>query len=142
MILFVALSGLAACGKKEIRLSLTGTASLNAADDGAPLPVVVRVYQLKGKERMEGADFVSLWKEEGKILEEELLERQEVTLFPGVRTMVPLQPKEEAAYLGIMALFRRPEGEGWRQVIPLKESKVRSVEIIVGERTVKVGKVE
>ncbi|MFY9271302.1 MAG: type VI secretion system lipoprotein TssJ [Candidatus Manganitrophaceae bacterium] len=138
----MALSGLAACGKKEIRLSLTGTASLNAADDGAPLPVVVRVYQLKGKERMEGADFVSLWKEEGKILEEELLERQEVTLFPGVRTMVPLQPKEEAAYLGIMALFRRPEGEGWRQVIPLKESKVRSVEIIVGERTVKVGKVE
>ena len=134
--------GLAACGKKAINLSVAGSKTLNLDDGGAPLPVVVRIYQLKGKEKIEGADFISLWKGDLAILGGDLLDRQEITLLPDTQVVLKVDPKEGAEYLALMALFRKPQGNGWREIIPLKEKKVRAVEISVGEQTVKAAKIE
>ena len=134
--------GLGACGKKAIDLSVAGSKTLNLDDGGNPLPVVVRIYQLKGKEKIEGADFISLWKEDQKILEGDLLERQEITLLPDTQVVQKIDPKEGAEYLALMALFRKPQGNGWREIIPLKGKKVRSVEISVDAQTVKASKIE
>jgi type VI secretion system protein VasD len=132
---------LGGCGKSEIQLSLEGTKSLNLDDSGEPLPVVLRIYQLKGKEKMEGADFISLWKNDKDLLEGDIIDRQEFTLFPDTKKVVKVAPRKEAAYLAVMALFRKPKGSHWREIIPLKGKKVRSVEIEVEERTIKINKV-
>jgi type VI secretion system protein VasD len=143
ILFFCAVSfGLAACGKKEINVSVAGSKTLNLDDGGNPLPVVVRVYQLKGKEKIEGADFISLWKEDEKVLEGDLLDRQEITLLPDTKVEVKVDPKEGSEYLALMALFRKPQGNGWREIIPLKGKKVRSVEIRVEEQTVKAGEID
>lgn len=134
--------GLAACGRKVITVSLAGSKTLNLDDGGSPLPVIVRVYQLKGKEKIEGADFISLWKDDQKMLEGELLDRQEITLLPDTQVEVKIDPKEGSEYLALMALFRKPQGNGWREIIPLKGKKVRSVEISVEEQTVKAGEID
>jgi predicted component of type VI protein secretion system len=55
---------------------------------------------------------------------------------------VKVDPKEGAEYLALMALFRKPQGNGWREIIPLKGKKVRSVEISVEEQTVKAAKID
>jgi type VI secretion system protein VasD len=140
--LCISLFGLAACGKREINLAVAGSKTLNLNDGGEPLPVLVRIYQLKGKEKIEGTDFISLWKGEQAILDGDLLDRQEITLLPDTKVVIKIDPKKEAEYLALMALFRKPQGNGWREIIPLKDKKVRSVEISVGEQTVKASKIE
>lgn len=82
------------------------------------MSVIVRVYQLKNRERFERADFRALWKNDEKVLEGDLLERQEVTVYPATKTSVELQvdQKKGVQFLGVMALFRKPEGELWRQI--------------------------
>jgi type VI secretion system protein VasD len=94
------------------------TDHLNPDESGAPLSVIVRVYQLKDKERFVRAPFRELWKNDDKVLDGDLLERKEVTVYPETKTSVELQvdKKKGVQYLGVMALFRKPEGELWRQV--------------------------
>lgn len=41
-----------------------------------------------------------------------------------------------------MALFRKPEGNGWREIIPPKGKKVRLVEISVEAQTVKAANID
>jgi type VI secretion system protein VasD len=122
------------CGKKQIDLTLIGSKSLNLDDGGSALPVVVRVYQLSGKERLENSDFMSLWKSDKEVLEGELVDRQEVTLLPGDKISLEVKPKKEAAYLAVMALFRKPRENHWREIISLKEKKVSSIQIKLLER--------
>jgi len=111
---------------------------LNLDDSGAPLPVIVRVYQLKNKENMEKADFLSLWKSDKDILGEDLLDRSEVTLLPESTIELNVESGKDAGYLAVMVLFRKPQGGSWRQIIPLKESRVHSVKISVHERSLKI----
>lgn len=105
-------------GIKDVRVTLLPTGRLNPDESGAPLSVIVRVYQLKNRERFERADFRALWKNDEKVLEGDLLERQEVTVYPETQTSVELQvdQKKGVQFLGVMALFRKPEGELWRQI--------------------------
>jgi type VI secretion system protein VasD len=105
-------------GVKDVRVTLLPTDHLNPDESGAPLSVIVRVYQLKNRERFERADFRALWRNDEKVLEGDLLERKEVTVYPETKTSVELQvdQKKGVQFLGVMALFRKPEGELWRQV--------------------------
>ena len=105
-------------GMKDVRITLLPTDRLNPDESGAPLSVIVRVYQLKNRERFERADFRALWKNDEKVLEGDLLERKEVTVYPETKTSVELQvdQKKGVQFLGVMALFRKPEGELWRQI--------------------------
>ena len=119
-------------------MALAASKFLNLDDSGESLSVVVRIYQLSEKDRLEGADFSILWKSDQEILKEHLLDRKEITLQPDSRQVVKIEPKEEAKYLAVMALFRRPQGVTWRQIVPLNKKKVRFVELTVHERTVKL----
>jgi type VI secretion system protein VasD len=115
------MTGIAAgCGSgiKDVRVTLLPSNHLNPDESGAPLSVIVRVYQLRHRERFERADFRALWKNDEKVLEGDMLERKEVTVFPEKKTSVELQvdKKKGVQFLGVMALFRKPEGELWRQI--------------------------
>ena len=111
---------------------------LNLDDAGSPLPVIVRIYQLKEKDKMEKADFVSLWKSDQDILGEDLVERKEITLLPdsSIDLKIEADLEKGVKYIGIMVLFRRPQGDNWRQIMPVKEAK--SVKITAHERSIKV----
>jgi type VI secretion system protein VasD len=106
-------------GIKDIRVTLLPTYRLNPDESGAPLSVVVRVYQLRNRERFDRADFRALWRNDEKVLEGDLLERREVTVYPETKASIELQvdAKKGVQFLGVMALFRKPEGELWRQVM-------------------------
>ena len=114
--------------------------NLNMNDSGVALPVVVRFYQLRNKESMEKADFKSIWKSDQEFLQEDMVDRKEVILHPDSRMVFEISLKEDVHYLGVMAIFRTPRGTAWRQIIPLQESKVRSVQITVYDRRIEVKK--
>ena len=130
------------CGKRIVELGFASSKYLNLDDSGAALSVVVRIYQLKAKEGIEKADFFSLWKSDKDLLGEDLISRKEITLHPETRMIVEVVPEPEAEYLAVVALFRRPQGNSWRKLIPLKEGKVRQVRVTVHERSVKMVKIK
>ncbi len=97
---------------------------INVDDVGTPQTVRVRVYQLKGKEKFQQATFKALWKTDKDVLEGDLLQSTEFVVYPDKEDSfdLPVDVKHGAAYLGIMALFRQPDVEGWRQIIEASSS--------------------
>ncbi len=120
------------------------TSTLNQDDTGGSLPVLVRVYQLRAKEKFQQATFKTLWKSDKEALEGDLLERKEITIQPGAETEldVDLEVKRGAAYIGVMALFRQPNAEGWKQVVPAQSSAMNpftpKVKLVLNNNTLQV----
>ncbi|HYK89258.1 MAG TPA: type VI secretion system lipoprotein TssJ, partial [Acidobacteriota bacterium] len=101
-----------ACPKQPARvdIALAATPNINPDPSGQPLSVVVRIYQLKDKGRLESADYPSIWKSDRETLSDDFLDRQERVVQPGTQEMLEIKTNPAAAYLGIVALFRNPTG--------------------------------
>jgi type VI secretion system protein VasD len=109
---------------KKWRLTLTSTKALNQDDTGEALPVVVRMYQLRGKDKFQQATFKALWKNDKELLEGDLLDRKEFTVHPDSETVLDLDldVKHGAAFFGVMALFRKPDVLSWKELVPAETS--------------------
>lgn len=116
---------LAGCGHKPpvLKVNLRGDAVLNPDAGGASLPVVVYLHQLKRRDKFEAAEFRALWKSPADALGNELVESQELTLRPGEERQIDVQRNLDTRFLGVVALFREPEGDRWRRVLPLDPKK-------------------
>jgi type VI secretion system protein VasD len=129
---------------KKWQLTLTSTHTLNQDDSGAALPVVVRVYQLRGKDKFQQATFKALWKNDKELLEGDLLDRKELTVHPDSETVVDvdLDVKHGAVFLGVMALFRKPDVTSWKELVPTEASPVNpftpNVKLVLDQNTVKM----
>ena len=127
-------------GKELVKFTLVSKAP-NQDDKGEPLPVVIRIYQLAGKDKLEKASFKSLWKNDKEVLENDLLDRKEVTIYPDSETPLDLEvdTKKGAQYLGVMGLFRNPQGDTWRLVVPVKGGFFKqSIRLIVDKQTLRL----
>jgi type VI secretion system VasD/TssJ family lipoprotein len=111
---------------KKWRLVLTATQTLNQDDSGEGLPVVVRIYQLRGKDKFQQATFKALWKNDKELLEGDLLDRKELTVHPDSETVLDLDldVKHGAAFFGVMALFRKPDVTSWKELVPAETSSL------------------
>jgi len=109
---------------KKWRLTLSASQVLNQDDSGEALPVVVRVYQLRGKDKFQQATFTALWKNDKELLEGDLLDRKELTVHPDSETVLDLDldVKHGAAFFGVMALFRKPDVMSWKELVPAESS--------------------
>jgi len=116
---------LAGCSHKPpvLKINLRGDAVLNPDPSGASLPVVVYLHQLKRRDKFEAAEFRALWKSPGDALGNDLVESQELTLRPGEERHIDIQRNLDTRFLGVVALFRTPEGDRWRRVLPLDPKK-------------------
>lgn len=106
---------LAPCTTPEpLRVTLQASPRINPGEKGEPLAVVVRLYQLKGTTKLQGAGFDDLLDRDKEILGDEIVASQEVTINPGEKLEPPLSRNPEAQYMAAVALFRRPAGTTWR----------------------------
>ena len=112
--------------------------NVNPDPGGQPLSVVVRVYQLKDKGRLETADYNAIWKSDKETLSDDILERQDRVVQPGTQEMMEIQPNPSAAYLGFVALFRNPSGDTWRKIVPINKGKVQKLGVTLQEQTIEV----
>lgn len=111
-------------GTKKWHVVMMPTASLNQDDSGASLPVMVRVYQLRGREKFQQATFKTLWKNDKEALEGDLVERRDMTVHPNTEAVLDLELdiRQGAAFVGVMALFRKPDADGWKYLTAAKSS--------------------
>jgi type VI secretion system protein VasD len=121
---------------------LTPTNQLNQDDAGASLPVLVRVYQLSAKDKFQQATFKTLWKNDKEVLEGDMLERKEITIHPDTKAVldIDLDVRHGAAYIGVMALFRKPDVEGWKQLVEAKSWNpfTPKVKLILDQNRIKI----
>ena len=102
-----------ACPVQPLTLAVTATPRSNALSTGEGRPVQLRVYQLKSDARLRTASFEDVWQNDAKVLEGEIVGSEQHTIFPGEKKSLTVAPKPEATYLGIVALFREPQGKDW-----------------------------
>ena len=126
-VMVLCLCACVACPKQPARVSmvLAAGANLNPDNSGNALSVVVRIYQLKDKGRLEAADYPALLKSDKDVLSDDFLDRQERIVQPGAQELIELRANPIAAYLGVVALFRSPSGDTWRKIVPLKGKDVK-----------------
>jgi len=102
------------------------------------------VYQLKGKSKFQQATFNDLWKSDKDVLGDEMVDRKEMTVQPGAKAEleIDLEVKRGATYLGVMALFRKHDVEGWRQIVEASSSALNpmtpKVKLIVDKNMLKL----
>jgi type VI secretion system protein VasD len=101
------------CQALPISLALTATARSNSLSAGDGMPVQLHIYQLKTDARLRTASFEDIWQNDTKTLEGELVSSEQHTIFPGEKKTITVAPKPDAAYLGVVALFREPQGKDW-----------------------------
>jgi type VI secretion system protein VasD len=102
-----------------IRLSLRPAARLNPDDVGESLPTAVRVYQLTTAAKASAVEMLELVRDPKEALGETVVATEEILLQPGVPVERTIAREKGARALLVAGLFRRPTGQGWRQIVEL-----------------------
>ncbi len=127
-------------------INLQPSETMNIGENGNPLPTVVWIYQLKSKARMEKADFKTIWRSDKEVLDDDLLEKKEIMIYPGKNQEIALEKKDKTRYIAIIAIFRKPNEETgkWKQIIDANSWTIGSQELnsILGKDILKLGVLE
>ncbi len=137
----VGLAGCAASPPKPTRTlaTLVASPSINPDALGQPSPVVVRLYQLRGKSRFMNAGFFALYDHQRRTLGSSLITRDERTVFPGQDLPLHIDLSAGARYLGVLAAYRNVRTTRWRAVVGVPKKSL--LKLLASRRvTVHVGK--
>ncbi|WP_162925619.1 type VI secretion system lipoprotein TssJ [Isoalcanivorax indicus] len=110
---------LAACGSPALKVGVSSTADINKNEFDEPLAVVVRVYQLRDPQRFEEATFEELWREDYRVLGNDLVMKEEFTMDPAYQRRIDMPRHDQAKHVAAMAVFRAPEDTHWRDLKPM-----------------------
>ena len=101
------------CPVLEPTLTLSASQRVNPTAEGEGRPVQVRVYQLTADARLRNASFEDIWQKDKDALQTDMLSVDQHTLFPGETKQIQLKTNPQAVYIGLVALFREPQGKDW-----------------------------
>jgi len=104
---------------EQANLVVEATRRINPDELGRSLPTVVRVYQLKNLGNIELARFDEVWRQPEDTLGDTLLAADEVTVYPGRRTVRVFERDPNANFIVGVAIVRRPAGLAWRSILEL-----------------------
>lgn len=109
------------CARPPIEVFLQADSTLNPNPEGQSMPVETKVLLLRSRERFDQLDFETLWQRPQEALGSHLVSSAELTVFPGQLKIYPMKSAPGVAYVAMVAIFRRPEGDSWRYVLDVSE---------------------
>jgi type VI secretion system protein VasD len=120
----VPLAGCFLWGSKDstpapIEIALQASDQLNQDEQGASLPTMVLIYQLKSAAKVDTADFEDVYRRAKEALGEDLLQADELELAPGQSQTKTVARDKSAKALAVVVVVRRPAGPGWRSIVDL-----------------------
>lgn len=105
-----------------VPLRVEAAPRLNPDDQGRPLSVVLRVYELRAAEPFARAPYEALLRRDTQTLGPSLVTRREVVVAPGDAARVETQQlAADTTHLAVMALYRRPDPQSFRQVFAVAD---------------------
>ena len=112
-----------------VAAQVAAAATVNADARKRPSPIVVRVYELAGRNAFDTLDFVTLYERDKEALAADLVSREEMALRPGEsrewkKTLAP-----NTRFIGVVAAYREIEKAQWRAVYVVKPLAANTVVI-------------
>jgi type VI secretion system protein VasD len=98
----------------DAQLEIEASDRVNQDEDGRSLPTRLRLYQVTDLSRFQRASFDDMWSRPKDTLAETALSAEELVIYPGQVTVRRFKRDPKAEYVVGVAIFREPEGEGWR----------------------------
>ncbi|MDJ0806357.1 MAG: type VI secretion system lipoprotein TssJ [Gammaproteobacteria bacterium] len=111
---------------------------LNPNADGAPSPVILRLYELKSAANFKSSDFFSLFDNESSVLAEELLARDELRFNPNETRTLDRELDPATRYLAVLVAFRDLDHATWRAVVKITEHETNAYTILLGRNEVSI----
>lgn len=99
--------------KFKVRVVVQPTAALNPDETGAPLPTVLRLYQLSSDEAVPMLDFRETWQKGKEVFGDSFVAEDERQIYPGKAELIEIEPDPKATHILAVALFREPTGINW-----------------------------
>lgn len=136
--LLVMLMTLCAChsigSSRQTTVELVTDSRLNPDEQGRPLSMVLKVYELKQREQFDQLSLVDLAREhdEQRLLGGDLVTKHELMLMPGAYRPMQWVLQPETRVIAWVAFYRNPEAKPWRQVVPVPVRMDTSHRLIVG----------
>jgi type VI secretion system protein VasD len=118
---------------RSVALRLHAAPKLNTDAQGRPLALVARVYTLRQNAAFEAAPYATFLTPgaDREALGPDLVEVKDVTLVPGQRYEVVEKVPRDAAFVGVVALFRSPAPQRWRMSFAAAEAESAGVTVAV-----------
>lgn len=116
---------------RTVAIKLQAAPSLNVDGNGQSLALIARIYKLKQNSAFEQAPFSAFLnpQAEKEALGADLLEVKEVTLIPGQKLELQEKVSKEVYFLGVVALYRKPDPQRWRLSFAAAEAEKSGVAI-------------
>lgn len=118
-------SGKTTCPAPPLEVVLQGDAQLNPSEGGRSMPVEVRMLLLRDRAKFDQLDFETVWQSASEELGTDLLSSASITVFPSKIAIHTLKTTTDAAFIALVAIFRKPEGRGWGYVVDVREQNRR-----------------
>lgn len=119
-------------GTKQLQVTVMGSTDLNSGGNAAR----IYVYELTNDTNFKEVPLESFWENPEAALGNELINSQQILLYPDRRETIFITPTEEMQYVGVAADLRQPDREGWRQVYSKSEIDKKGLVVQVGENSV------
>lgn len=113
------------------QLEIHAAENLNADDKGRGLATVVHIYKLRNATTFMQAPYENFTSPEREKLAigSDLIDVEELILTPGQQFESPITTTNQAPYIGIVALFRKPAPYRWRFVFKADEVEKTGIRI-------------
>jgi len=99
---------------QKVGLIIKSSPRLNEDDEARSLPTIIRIYQLKSPNSLENAQFEDIWKKDKETLGEDLLQKDEVVMYPDRITKKEFTRDPKANVVAAVVIVRHPSGISWR----------------------------
>jgi type VI secretion system protein VasD len=106
-----------------VKVSFHVEPNVNPDANSRASPVVVKFYELKSTTAFDNGDFFSIFDEEQKAMDAELLDSETLQLRPGETFEFDKTFKTATRYLGVVAAFRDIEHSQWRATLPVSSKE-------------------
>ncbi|EGR0049392.1 type VI secretion system lipoprotein TssJ [Vibrio vulnificus] len=107
--------------------------NVNPDMNGRPSPVVVYVLELTSDTLFTSQDFFSLYENTAQTLGPDLVNKTELYLSPGQKTLYESTMKPSVEYIGIVVAYRDIENANWRKVIKVDRKGYNTYELSLDE---------
>lgn len=104
---------------KVLHLDLAPRSAANADEAQTPLATMVRVYQLRDRQKVDAADYQALLRDADTVLKEDIVASKSLLVMPEGSVTLNMPMDEEAKYVAVVGLFNRPDlkNNTWRLVL-------------------------
>lgn len=109
----------------DLKLEVMAEANVNPDESGTPSPVFVRLYELKGTQLLDKADFLAVYERDKEILGSEFVAKQELKrLAPGDSREERFVLNPETQYVALFAEFFDYKDAQYKVVFPVTTNNI------------------